>query len=298
MFFIPLEPKGYKIFLDPLCDALHFGAFFIFTAGLRHYLISRGSENFAATLSSAGFMSLATVLIEMIQPFVGRSASIQDVGYGICGVFFAVSTLWVFSQKRTPIIFIIGGGVALFMQIALLMPSASAYRSLKISDKQFPLLADFEHPLELKLFEGATYNAAPFARVGGIATSGLHSLWVQTSAGVNNLRFDARYKDWTSRNTFGFEVYNPNTQRFRLHLRIDDDEDCSDHEDRYNSSFLVDQGWNRVRIPLSDIAAGPENRSLNISAIRQILFFTKPKGTPEDEEKEIISFYLDHIRLE
>jgi hypothetical protein len=298
LFFIPINPKGFKIFLDPFCDALHFGAFFVFTAGLRHYLLKHGSENLAATLSSAGFMSLAAVGIEILQPFFGRSASSNDVGYGLCGVFFAVSILWVFSKKPTPLIFIIGGGAALFMQIALLLPSAIALRALSISDMQFPQLADFEQPLELKLFDGSSYKPAPFVRVGGIATSGLHSLWVELSEDNNKLSFDARYKDWSERSNLFFEIHNPESTPFRLFLRIDDDQDCTEYENRYNSSFIVEQGWNRVEIALSDIASGPKNRKLNTSAIRKIIFFAKPELSPHSRaNKRVVSFYLDNIRL-
>jgi hypothetical protein len=74
-------------------------------------------------------------------------------------------------------------------------------------------------------------------------------------------------------------------------VRVDDDSDCRRLTDRFERGFEVGQGWNRIRLPTSVISTGPQERRLNLRAVRRVAVFT---GADQPQRH----WFLDDVHLE
>lgn len=98
-------------------------------------------------------------------------------------------------------------------------------------------------------------------------------------------------RDWSRYDALRFDIYNPQNEAVTLTVRIDDRKDYPNYADRYNKSFILKPGMNRMRIPLNTLVTSGTNRKLNLQKIYRILvFMTRP-------EKRVV-LYVDYIRLE
>ena len=53
-------------------------------------------------------------------------------------------------------------------------------------------------------------------------------------------------------------------------------EDCrhdGEHSDRYERPVEITSGWQEIRIPLSEVAAAPQTRRMDLSRIKKLQFF-------------------------
>lgn len=96
--------------------------------------------------------------------------------------------------------------------------------------------------------------------------------------------------DWREFEKLCFDVHNPQGKEIRIVVRIDDRKDDPDYADRYNKSFLLGPGMNRMKIPLKELMTSGTGRSLDLDEIHRFLvFMVKP------QEKVVL--YMDNIRL-
>ena len=95
--------------------------------------------------------------------------------------------------------------------------------------------------------------------------------------------------DWSGYNKLCLDIYNPQ-DKLLISFRIDDQKASPAYEDRYNKSFILESGMNRMSIPIDTLATSGTNRNLNLKKIHRLLIFvTNPK-------KKVV-LYMDHIRL-
>ena len=96
--------------------------------------------------------------------------------------------------------------------------------------------------------------------------------------------------DWRGYSSFCFDVYNPNKQKIRISVRMDDQKDYPNYADRFNKSFILKPGMNRMRIPLDTLFTSGTHRKLNLKKIyRVLIFMTGP-------ERRVV-LYVDYLRL-
>lgn len=105
--------------------------------------------------------------------------------------------------------------------------------------------------------------------------------------GVSFTRFDP---DWSGNRALVFDAYNPETTPLRLGVRIDD-RDSPDYAERFNNSFVLAPGDNRVSISFTDLVTSGSKRRLDQRRIRAVMLFLA-------NPKERHSIYLDRVRLE
>jgi hypothetical protein len=79
-------------------------------------------------------------------------------------------------------------------------------------------------------------------------------------------------------------LMNPDPTAFEMTVRIDDAEyDYRlDLDDRYNRSFRLSPGENRIEIPLVDIAAGPRHRTLDLGRVQSLLLYAVDLPQPRE----------------
>jgi hypothetical protein len=97
--------------------------------------------------------------------------------------------------------------------------------------------------------------------------------------------------DWGDYKYLNFDMFNPNAKEMEIVVRIDDREDSPDYADRYNHSFVLLPGLNRLRMPLNDLATSGTKRKLDLKTIQALVIFMV--NPPEK-----VRVYIDYIRLE
>jgi len=99
-----------------------------------------------------------------------------------------------------------------------------------------------------------------------------------------------KHHDWRGYQTFCFDVYNSSPETISLVLRIDDKKDAREFSDRYNKSFLLMPGANKLKIPLDSLKTSETNRALELKNIYSFLVFMS-----HPDKKYVL--YLDYFRL-
>jgi hypothetical protein len=250
-------------------------------SALRHHLA-------VGTLSCA-----AAVAIEILQPLVDRTASVADLLSGVAGVVAALTGLQVWrtgggSRLRW------GHGLLTLVAVLLVVhPVWAEWRALSWRNAHFPVLGDFEDDVELRLWKpvnGGDPTRASILLTTERASHGGGALEVRRGSGVwSGARYLAGRSNWRPYDELVCDVYNPSTP-FPLMVRVDDDGDCTEHDSRFNLRVTVENGWNEIRIPITQIENGPKQRLLDTGSIKRLLLFGRVEHLPG-------AFLIDHVRL-
>jgi hypothetical protein len=89
-------------------------------------------------------------------------------------------------------------------------------------------------------------------------------------------------------------VFNPDTEPVRLTCKIHDhrhDVSGYRYHDRFNRSYLIQEGWNRIRVPLKDVEDAPSGRKMDLKQITGFHLFAVSLPAPR-------TLYLDTLTLE
>lgn len=272
-------------------DAVHVPLFALM-AGAIHLFLSQHDFSREARLVVAALLSIVLAFaIELLQPYFGRSQSNVDLENGVIGSLIGACGIALYPARTRLAV----GGFATAAVIAVLgalLPAWTEWRALQLQHAQFPLLADFEKPLELTMWS-PIWDADPSEQLA-LSTSrsknGKHSLKVITVPGRSSgVVFRLNEMAWRRDAVLELSVFNPG-KPFELELRVDDYQDCSKFDRRFNRSFHLAAGWNELALPVAEIELTPSGRPLQIQRLDRILLFTAPSPLRR-------AFYLDHLRL-
>ncbi len=227
-------------------------------------------------------------LSELIQPYVGRTALWSDlwqdmVGAMLGAVFFAAHRKQLATIKlrllQIPVVLIL---------LFYLLPLGQVMVDDVIAWRQFPLLSGFETPLEQSRWgrglEPVVVNDPVFAGKGALRVE----LATTKYSGIGLKHFP---RDWSGYAAISMQVYNASPEPLDLRIRIHDVHHTHDYEDRFNTTFLLEPGWNHLRINLAEVAAGPKQRQLDLTRVGGLGLFVV-----EQEERRVI--VIDEVRLE
>lgn len=88
---------------------------------------------------------------------------------------------------------------------------------------------------------------------------------------------------WGTYNVLRMVIWNPQGQVIPLTLRINDrqHEDRGIHyQDRFNRTFQIQPGINRIELDLNDVANAPSERAMDMNDIRRLMLFTSNRDEP------------------
>ncbi|HEY5997781.1 MAG TPA: hypothetical protein VI078_00570 [bacterium] len=105
--------------------------------------------------------------------------------------------------------------------------------------------------------------------------------------GITFASFDP---DWSRRRLLRFDAYNPAANNVPLTLRIDDAE-YPDFPERFNRTFSLVPGANRIAVPLPSLVTSGSHRPLRRESIRRVFIFVANPRAP-------VTIYLDDVRLD
>jgi hypothetical protein len=134
------------------------------------------------------------------------------------------------------------------------------------------VLFDFESDTELDQLRWSCHTL--FSLSGDHATRGSKSLKMELfPSAYPGLVIGLPASNWSSYGEVCFDAYNPMDQSVRIEIRIDDRKDSPNYGDRYNKSFVLERGSNRIVIPLETVTSSGTNRPLNLGRIYRLFIF-------------------------
>ena len=263
-------------------------AFFMFMASLVSRVpgVARRSFLYQFLIITSAVLFLGGI-VELIQPYFGRSGSWGDLGIdlvgGLLGIMFLAPVRRSLGRRH-----LVCGQIAVVAIAAIFFcgPVVTLW-DMRQGSRQFPVLSDFESRLETRRWSSGEIHK-------GIARHGESSLRVlltrQKYAGTTLKR---SFGDWRGYSTFAFSLYNPDPDSLRITVSIRDQEHFvrgGQYHDRFNRAFTMEQGWNDVAIPVSDIENAPSARKLDLSRLSEVVIFTVDPPAPR-------VMYLDYVHL-
>ncbi len=182
-------------------------------------------------------------------------------------------------------------GLSVFFLLVACLPLAEALCDEGIARGQFPLLADFETPFEKDRWEGNARASVDRS----VSRHGNASLRVEMDtslySGIALVYFP---RNWNAYHFLLLEVFNPSSEAISITCRIHDrqhEEGVQTYKDRFNEGFLLQQGWNELRIDLGKVARAPFGRVMDLGEIRAVGLFATKLSAPR-------TVFVDYVRLE
>ncbi len=288
LLLVPLHPLLHEGVWRELGNVLHFPLMAAFTL-LIFFALATSTR--PGRYGSAAWAGCGTALVtEVLQPWVGRTASTMDFVLGALGVAVALGGLYAWRDGGLPLR-LLHGFVTLGLFVPLFHPTWLELRATAWRSNRFPVLGDFEEEIELRLWQDRNSSDEPTTTlklVNEHASTGSRSLAVHTEEGAwPGVVFYAGGADWRDYERLMWDVYNPSGP-FNLSLRVDD-ERLARFELSFHSKFTAEPGWNHFTIPLERIRRGSRIRELDLSHVRRVYFYA------EGDRSRL--FFLDHVRL-
>jgi len=259
-------------------DYGHVVAFGLVTALVAFALSAREHPTFRCgvgmTCLAAGAALALGAAVEIAQAVSGRHGDIWDVvrdGAGACAAALALIALNTAIAGRARLAL---AGAAILVLAAFAYPTAAALEDEARARAQFPVLASFETTRELSRFH---FGAGIHPRIVLISDDGgqpVSAMQLRLPPGkYPGFELDYFPGNWLGMRALQLLIVNPESTPIDLGVRIDDHEYRLEAYDRYNRSFLLSPGANRIEIPLSDVAAAPRGRRLDLGRIHVLLVY-------------------------
>ncbi len=265
--------------------------YFALLAGLlsRWTLVSRMSLAWQWT-----FILVITLLlgiaIELMQHGTARIPDTGDVLRDLTGSLL-VLVFGSLGAKVQPVSrrLSLQSGVLMLMLVQL-WPVTKSLIDETIARHQFPLLSGFETPFEIDRWAGSA--GLSVETMASISQGKLLKLSLGTDqySGAALSYFNG---NWASARSLKISLYNPDASPLHITCRIHDlrhADGNEEYDDRFNSSFLLMQGWSHIEIDLDEVEESPASRSMDMSRIRGLGVFVVSLPAPR-------ILYLDEIRL-
>jgi len=286
--FVPFGSSGNPVVVAKTMDVGHVFAF-ILLSGL-FYLALESYGKWRALFISAVVSVLLMVVVELIQPFVGRTASFADVQMGLLGVFLALSGMLVWRSQVRGLLKVTYLLLFVLTLVWVVQPAWSEWRAFWLRDQQFPVLGGYESGLEKKLWK-AHGKGTTISFSDKHVVEGVNSLRIETIGHTwSGVRYAAGDQDWRGYQFLKIELYNAGAP-FMLNIRIDDGvHNSPGYGDRYDGQYRLEAGDNTLMISLAEVENRPKSRLLAMSEIRKMILFLSKEETSRE-------FYLDDIRL-
>ncbi len=292
VIFVDL-PGGWR-WTEVLQDTGHVPAFALLTVCLAR--ARRAPLSMPLLLRSIAVAVLLGAAVEAVQLFLGRDATLADIGRDGLGALAAGALLYANATpppaawRRRLARALLGGAVLLALWPLLLCARAYAHRQLA-----FPVLADFASPLDLYFlrpvdppFERACIERAADAascRRWAIHAPYAHTTWAGPV-------FEELPPDWRGQTALCIELSNPHAAPFTLVVALQDRAYSGRPSDRYTGSWRIAAHATRVLcLPLAGIRITPGGRPLDLGRLQRL-------AIAQDDISHVDGFRLHRVWLQ
>lgn len=223
-------------------------------------------------VTTAVSMAVATA-IELLQSQVGRQISINDAALDVLGAQLAYVYLFRGQRywRRSLKVFL-WLALAFFAQQSMMHMIDEIYMR-----KNFPVLADFSTPFEQTRWN---YQAVDLSLTDDKQTEQTRMRVTYSTRAYAYVELKHFKTNWSAYKALNIVLYSEERSTIRLTLRIEDQMHDQSYHDRYNRTFFIRPGLNKIRIPLIQIASGPRARSMDLKNIHSIILFSPASKHP------------------
>jgi len=268
-------------------------ATYLLLGALHAHFTPRGWRFGSVIAAGFGLAFVTGVAIELLQPLVGRNASFLDIWYDLLGtaagiLLFSARVQLTSLVTRMSLTLL----AVLVMSISVILPAY--YWHLERTQKAlFPVLFDFEASWQSEFIRprfGAHFGRvrAPAGWAGN--TSFVARLDIAQGA-YPGLDFEHLPADWRGYDHLYLDVFSKQPAPVSMTLRIHDHAHTQQYEDRFNRSFSIKPGMNKLLISLQHVKNAPRDREMHMDQIAELMLFAV-------DPDNAFSLYLDNIRLD
>jgi len=229
------------------------------------------------------------IITELLQVEFDRTPDVEDLIRDVLGSVLGVA---FFSPARRTISKLTRRIIQYSLIVLTLIevyPFTAALADEVLALSQFPLLSDFETPLEIDRWQ----NHSQLQVKKGLSRNGKCSMQVElTTSKYSGVALKYFPNNWAEYSHFKFSIYNPDNDTLRIVCRIHDQNHIHSYSDRFNKAFYAKNGWNDFTVPIDIIESAPKERKMDLEKIESIGIFTV-----RSTRKRIIyldSFYLSN----
>ena len=231
---------------------------------------------------------LIALLVEFIQPLVGRTAALSDIFIGAAGSFAAVAVYMglrtASAQARRWLV-----GTAALLLVASAMPLALMLADQFSARRAFPLIDSFERPVETSRWRN---DGCLLERVEEHATHGRYSLRLSVPEYLGETPGAFLYDgamNWRGYRQITLDAFLEGESARALIIRIDD-QLWATLAERAQVVVELKPGANRVAIDLPSFFVTPSGRHLDVGNIQGI-------GLYLDKARPGEALFLDQLAL-
>lgn len=280
--FIPGNNFRYPYIFSLVMNAMHFPAgFFVAILSYRYISILKQQHWLLLVLGTALFAA-----IEIIQPLIGRTASMQDLFVSALGVFFGwvlVAGDKVLNQWARGITLLMGLGILSYLSSPGITAIVNAYQA----QQAFPLLVD----METAIYRTTIAEADTKIELKNHPAEQLENQYY--------LRFnkpDRRWpgiivrsfqSNWSSHSKFCFEAKGDIKQTL-LFVRFNDRYSTNSKTSNTQTTLISDQ-WGQYCMNIKNLMTR-DKRALGITEMSHVIFYL-------DHKKPEAYIDLDNIQL-
>lgn len=228
-------------------------------------------------LLAFGATALLGAVVELVQIPVGRDASWTDLRSDALGAggFLALAAAFD-ARLRGRWLRICTACLGVLLLVVHSLPLIGTAKAYARRAEIFPALAAFSAAPDL-YFVAPQWSRVRIARLPAqwIAAPGESALHVTFETGpYPGISFYEPSPDWSGYATLALDLINPTAESLTLVLRANDRQHDNTYEDRFNRELTIAAGARSVvRIPISDIAAAPRARTMDLSHMTSFILF-------------------------
>lgn len=253
-------------------------------------------DYYRIALVATMFLAVVSEMLQIIGP---RDADLVDLLRDLAGTVSFLAVQWSFdrhvtaesrtrsTRTRRRWLFL---GVILFL--VSLTPLAVWQVAYFYRDAIFPQIVSFDSYLANRFLvaNGAELKIVEPPNCWPAHGDNLVGRLILSPGRYPGLAISEIYPDWRGYDYLEFTLFSPRLDTVHLEVRINDRWHDNEFSDRYNSSLTVVPGLNQFSFRLTEVAAAPLTREMDMTDIRAVMIFAvKPA--------EEIRIYLDDIRL-
>jgi len=277
LFLTQLSPEG-TLWLDHLWDTGHVILFVLWMIIAVRWLPLPLTAFFVATRALVLFA--AAVSIEYIQLHTGRDFSYMDMYLDACGIAIgmrlsvpALGLLPTFPRYCVNLL------IVALAAVGLREPFLYALDRFYM-EVQFPQLWSAAQPFPTLRFDDRRH----YSIVDDTGISNLPGLQKNfNTKEYSTLEWLEIKPDWRGYSVLNIDVTNPAPTPFDIVCRIHDEGHWArggELNDRFNRTFTLQPGLNRLAVNLADVESAPANRKMQMDKIVNLACFTMQLRNP------------------
>jgi hypothetical protein len=219
--------------------------------------------------------------VELAQSLDSRDMDGQDIFRNLTGLW-AVLALRTWAGFEQPVRLRDWGIRAVALGLLAIDPisvSSIAVQQVQIH-RGLPDLYDFGHNHPGRFWRGNVMNSTG-ENCGSIAENPLSI--ALTTRRFSGASLDNLPADWRGYEQLAFVLWNPQGYSIPLTLRINDlahEQGRNVYTDRFNRTFQIRPGVNRIQQDLNAVATAPTDRKMDMDDVRRLMLFTSNLGQP------------------